>query len=352
MKKQWLRVGDAPLWSFVAQRLATMYPFSDVLITLPPEEVEYARNFTDFRVMAGGKTRSESVMNAIKACGSTYVLISDAARTCIDESVLKRVLEGMGKYDCIVPYLGVNDTVFYVDGYLKRDEVKLIQTPQLSRREMLLAALQKGEFTDESSAILHAGGSVGFVEGSRRSLKLTKQSDLKDLACLKPPMDEIRTGIGIDSHRFCDGDFLMFGGVKLDADKGFLAHSDGDVLIHSVIDAILGAMGGGDIGMLFPDSDAQYKDIDSAVLLQKTVSFTRSVGYELVNIDVTVVAETPKLAPKKAEIKESLAQILKLPKDRVNIKATTAEKMGALGRKEGVAVHSIANLKFFDWSNI
>lgn len=352
VKKQWLRTGDQPLWCFVTQRLAAMYPFDSILVVLPPEELEYARQFTDFTLVAGGKTRSESVQNVISACESDYVLVSDAARACIEEAVLKRVLEAMGQYDCVVPYLGVNDTVFYQEGYLERGAVKLVQTPQLSRREILLQALRQGEFTDESSAILNAGGSVGFVEGSAASLKLTKQSDLKNLTCLQSPNSDTRVGIGIDSHRFCEGGFLMFGGVKIESDRGFLAHSDGDVLIHSVIDALLGAIGGGDIGMLFPDSDKQYEGIDSTVLLQKVVAFARSVGHELINIDTTIVAETPKLAPHKTAIKIKLAKMLGIAQDRVNIKATTAEKMGALGRQEGVMVYTVVNVKFFDWTRI
>ena len=139
------------------------------------------------------------------------------------------------------------------------------------------------------------------------------------------------------------------GGIKLPVDYGFKAHSDGDVLIHSVIDALLGAAGAGDIGEFFPDTDAQYKGIDSKVLLNQIVEFIYNVGYEIVNIDLTIIAQKPKINPHKQEIKSSIAKLLGIEKQFVNIKATTAEKMGFIGRSEGVAVQSIATLKYYNW---
>ena len=142
---------------------------------------------------------------------------------------------------------------------------------------------------------------------------------------------------------------MFLGGIKLPYEYGFKAHSDGDVLIHSLIDALLGAAGAGDIGEFFPDTDDTYKGIDSKILLEKIVNFIYSVGYEIVNIDLTIIAQKPKINPFKNDIKSSISKLLNLPKQFINIKATTAEKLGFIGREEGVAVQSIANLKYYNW---
>jgi len=142
---------------------------------------------------------------------------------------------------------------------------------------------------------------------------------------------------------------MFLGGVEIDSSFGFKAHSDGDVLIHSIIDALLGACGAGDIGEFFPDTDIEYKGVDSKILLAKIVSFVKNVGYVIVNIDVTIVAQVPKINPYKTEIKKSLASLLGLPLYKVNIKATTGEELGFVGRKEGVMVQSVANVKYYDW---
>jgi 2-C-methyl-D-erythritol 4-phosphate cytidylyltransferase/2-C-methyl-D-erythritol 2,4-cyclodiphosphate synthase len=142
---------------------------------------------------------------------------------------------------------------------------------------------------------------------------------------------------------------MYLGGIKLPYEYGFKAHSDGDVLIHSVIDALLGAAGAGDIGEFFPDTDPKYKGVDSKILLDKIVSFINNVGYEIVNVDVIIIAQIPKINPFKNEIKNAMAKLLKIEKQFINIKATTAEKMGFIGRKEGVAVQSLATLKYYNW---
>jgi 2-C-methyl-D-erythritol 4-phosphate cytidylyltransferase/2-C-methyl-D-erythritol 2,4-cyclodiphosphate synthase len=143
---------------------------------------------------------------------------------------------------------------------------------------------------------------------------------------------------------------MFLGGVNIDSSFGFKAHSDGDILIHSIIDALLGACGAGDIGEFFPDTDKKYKNADSKLLLKYIVEFINNVGFEIVNIDLTILAEVPKINPYKIQIKTTMAKLLNIPKYKINIKATTSEKMGFIGRKEGVAVLSTANLKYYDWT--
>ncbi|MGB0989750.1 bifunctional 2-C-methyl-D-erythritol 4-phosphate cytidylyltransferase/2-C-methyl-D-erythritol 2,4-cyclodiphosphate synthase [Halarcobacter sp.] len=351
-KKQWLRIDNQPLWLFVTKRLDNLYKFNKVIITSSKDELNYMQNFSDdYEFVAGGDTRQQSMKNSLENVDSEYVMVTDVARACIPENVITSLIDSKEKADCIVPTLKVSDTVIYNEETINRDNVKLIQTPQLSKTTVLKAALEtEEEFTDDSSAIKANGGSVFYVEGSIKSKKLTFGDDLKELSCLKAPSQNFFTGTGYDIHPFEENKKMYLGGINIDVPYGFKAHSDGDVLIHSVIDALLGACGAGDIGEFFPDTDQEFKDIDSKILLQEIVKFIYNVGYEIVNVDLTIIAQQPKINPYKNEIKKTIASLLNLEKQFVNIKATTAEKLGFIGRKEGVAVQSIATLKYYDWT--
>lgn len=351
-KKQWLRVEDSPLWLFVTNRLNTFFTFKKIIIAAHPNELEYMKNFTDeFTFVKGGKSRQDSMKNALHNVDTKYVMVTDVARTCIPKKVIQDLIASKDEADCIVPALAVSDTVVYENHTINREEVKLIQTPQLSKTDILKNALKTSlEFTDDSSAIKDMGGSIKYIEGSIKSKKLTLDKDLLEVDCLKKPSNNFFTGTGFDIHPFEEGKKMVLGGVKIDIPYGFKAHSDGDVLIHSLIDALLGAAGAGDIGEFFPDTSDEYKNIDSTILLKKIVEFIYSVGYEIVNVDLTIVAQKPKINPYKQEIKTTIAKLLNLRKQFVNIKATTAEKLGFIGRQEGVAVQSIATLKYYDWT--
>lgn len=350
-KKQWLRVENEPLWLNVTKRLASFAEFHKVIVTSSYEELNYMKNFSDdFYFIQGGETRQNSILNALQFVTTKYVMITDVARACVPQNVIINLIEEMKNGDCIVPILSVIDTVVYKDETIDRSNVKLIQTPQLSNTQILKNALDtKIEFTDESSAIKKIGGKIKYIQGCSSSKKLTLGDELDELNCLKAPSNNFFTGIGFDIHAFEEKKEMYLGGVKLPYNYGFKAHSDGDVLIHSVIDALLGACGAGDIGEFFPDSDETYKNIDSKLLLEKIVTFIYNVGYEIVNIDLTIIAQKPKINPYKNEIKASMAKLLKIEKQFINIKATTAEKLGFIGREEGVGVQSIATLKYYDW---
>jgi len=351
-KKQWLRIEHKPLWLYVTNRLKNIIPFDQIIVVSHENEIDYMKNFTDdVTFVVGGNTRQQSMKNALDNVTSDYVMVTDVARACIPEDIIINLVENKNNADCIVPALSVSDTVVYDKETIDRDQVKLIQTPQLSNSEVLKNALNTDvEFTDDSGAIKSIGGSIKYIQGSLKSKKLTFGEDIKGLSCLKPPSKVCFTGTGFDIHPFEDNKQMFLGGVKIeDIDYGFKAHSDGDVLIHSLIDAILGAIGAGDIGEFFPDTDNKYKNIDSKVLLEEIITFVYNVGYELVNIDLTIIAQQPKVNPYKQQIKECLSKLLKLEKQFINIKATTAEKLGFIGRKEGVAVQSSATLKYYDW---
>jgi len=308
-------------------------------------------NFSDdFTYVTGGNTRQESIKNSLAQVDSEYVMVTDVARSCIPQSVIENLLNEKDNADCIVPVLNVSDTVIYNEETINRDNVKLIQTPQLSRTSVLKDALKTDvEYTDDSSAVKAMNGKIKYVEGSVESKKLTFGDELKEIPCLQAPSKNFFTGQGIDIHQFEDDKKMYLGGVEIPCDYGFKAHSDGDVLLHSVIDALLGAIGAGDIGEFFPDTDPKYKGADSKLLMEEIVSFVYNVGYEIVNVDLTILAQQPKINPHKKEIKTMLSKLLGIEKQFINIKATTGEKMGFVGRKEGVAVQSIATLKYYNW---
>ena len=350
-KKQWLRIKNQPLWLNVANRLNTNFPFKEIIIVSTPIELNYMKNFNDdFKYINGGNTRQQSLKNALQIVTSSKVMVTDVARSCVPFEVIDRLLEAKDDADCIVPVLEVSDTVVYENETINRDNVKLVQTPQLSDTNKLKIALDTStEFTDDSSAIKANGGFIKYVKGHLESKKLTFGNELKDINCLNAPSKNFFTGFGYDVHAFEENKEMYLGGVKIPVEYGFKAHSDGDVLIHSIIDSILGAIGAGDIGEFFPDNDERYKGADSKLLLKEIIEFTYNVGYEIVNIDTLIVAQQPKVNPYKMQIKASLSSIINIPKQFINIKATTSEKMGFIGRKEGVAVHSVATLKYYNW---
>ena len=351
-KKQWLRVGDDPLWLNVTNRLSSYADFTKTIVVAHQNELEYMKNFNDqFLFVAGGSTRQESLKNALQNVTTNYVMISDVARSCVPEHIITNLLLHKEKAACIVPCLKVSDTVVYEENTIQRDQVKLIQTPQLSRTDILKKALETtNEFTDDSSAVKTLGESVYYIDGALEADKLTFATDIQKLSCLQAPSKDFFTGFGIDIHQFEKHKPMFLGGVNIESSFGFKAHSDGDVLIHSVIDAILGAAGAGDIGEFFPDTDKKYKGADSKELLEYIVKFINDVGYEIVNIDLTILAEVPKINPYKQQIKSSLSKLINIPQQKLNIKATTSEKMGFVGRKEGVTVYSVATLKYYDWT--
>jgi len=351
VKKQWLRINHQPLWQFVAHKLQNTQLFSKIIITSSSDDIEFMKNYADYTFVEGSSSRQKSLQNALKEIDTKYVLVSDIARSCISEEFLETIISKKSSSDCIVPYLKVTDTIVYENETINRDEVKRIQTPQLSHTSVLKDALNTDiEYTDESSAIVAYGGKREFILGDEDAHKITYISDLNKIPCLSAPSSDTLSGNGFDVHAFDDKGVMWLGGVKIESEYGFKAHSDGDVAIHSLIDALLGAAGMGDIGMMFPDNDDTYKGIDSKELLKKVVTKIYNFGFIIINVDLTIAAEKPRVGKYKLEMRRTLAEILGIDTSRVNVKATTTEKLGFIGRGEGVGVIANANLKYFDWT--
>ena len=353
VKKQWLRINHEPLWNFVANSFKTTHLFKNIIITSSLDDIDFMKNYASYTFVEGSDTRQNSLNNALEEVNTEFVLVSDIARACISEDFLNKIILQKDSADCIVPYLKVSDTIVYENQTIDRDKVKRIQTPQLSKTKVLKQALKSDEdFTDESSAIVAFGGSRAFILGQEDAHKITFAKDLNQLPCLNPPSNDTLSGTGFDVHAFDDKGDMYLGGVLIESDFGFKAHSDGDVAIHALIDALLGAAGMGDIGMMFPDNDNTYKGIDSKELLKRVVEKIYHFGFVIVNVDVTIAAQKPKIGKYKLQMRDTLAQILNIDMARVNIKATTTEKLGFIGRGEGVGVIANANLKYFDWTKI
>ena len=353
IKKQWLRVKDEPLWYFVAKKLQETQLFCKIIITSSSDDISFMKNYADYTFVEGGNSRQNSLKYALDEVQSDFVLVSDIARACIDIDFLKEIISKKGDAECIVPYLKVTDTIVYEDKTVDREKIKRIQTPQLSKTSILKKALQtKEEFTDESSAIVAYGGTRKFIPGRENAHKITYLKDLNKIPCLNPPSKEILSGNGFDVHAFDPANKMYLGGIEIESDFGFKAHSDGDVAIHALIDALLGAAGMGDIGMMFPDTSEEYKGIDSKKLLKKVVTKLNNFGYVIINVDITIAAQKPRIGTYKLEMRRTLAKILNINSSKVNVKATTTEKLGFIGRGEGAGVIANANLRYFDWTNL
>ncbi len=353
VKKQWLYTGDIPLWLHVAEHFDNIADFAQIIIVSSAEDITLMKSFADYACVVGGDSRQASLNNALQHVTSEYVLVSDIARCCVPQDMIERILTAKEKGSCIVPALPVTDTLYLGNSPIDREQVKIIQTPQLSVTKTLKEALRTEQlFTDDSSAVASMGEKVHFVEGSVHAHKLTTIADLQKLSCIQAPSTKTLTGFGLDIHPFEENKEMFLCGVKIDVDYGFKAHSDGDVAIHALIDALLGAAGMGDIGELYPDTDESYAGVDSKKLLADTVNKLKTHGFEIGNIDLTILAQAPRILPYKEEMRKTVASLLGIRQNFVNIKATTAEKLGFVGRKEGVTVHAVANLTYFNWKNL
>ncbi|EAJ7556989.1 bifunctional 2-C-methyl-D-erythritol 4-phosphate cytidylyltransferase/2-C-methyl-D-erythritol 2,4-cyclodiphosphate synthase [Campylobacter jejuni] len=351
VKKQFLRLGNDPLWLYAAKNLSSFYPFKKIVVT--SSNISYMKKFTkNYEFIEGGDTRAESLKKALELIDSEFVMVSDVARVLVSKNLFDRLIENLDKADCITPALKVADTTLFDNEALQREKIKLIQTPQISKTKLLKKALDQNlEFTDDSTAIAAMGGKIWFVEGEENARKLTFKEDLKKLD-LPTPSFEIFTGNGFDVHEFGENRPLLLAGVQIHPTMGLKAHSDGDVLAHSLTDAILGAAGLGDIGELYPDTDMKFKNANSMELLKQAYDKVREVGFELINIDICVMAQSPKLKDFKQAMQSNITHTLDLDEFRINVKATTTEKLGFIGRKEGMAVLSSVNLKYFDWTRL
>ncbi|WP_370821602.1 2-C-methyl-D-erythritol 4-phosphate cytidylyltransferase [Acidaminococcus massiliensis] len=314
-----------------------------------------------WQIVTGGKERQDSVASGMAALPAhcRYVAVHDGARPFAAPDLFLKVWEKAretGAAIAAVPCkdtIKVDDTRGCVDRTLDRSRLWAVQTPQIFRRELLeeglaLARERSLAVTDDASLAEALGQPVALVRGSYDNRKITTPEDLAWAEALVERKEEkkmeFRIGSGYDVHRLVSGRPLILCGVKVPWDKGLDGHSDADVALHALMDALLGAAGMGDIGRLFPDTDDAYLGADSRKLLAAVLAKIRAAGWQVNNVDVTIIAQRPKLAPYEPAMLENLLADLKLPRDAVNVKATTTEKLGFAGRGEGIAAEAVASL--------
>lgn len=311
--------------------------------------------------VVGGATRQESGRLGLDQLAAApggppdLVLIHDAARPLVDEATISRVIATLAEAEAALVAVPVVDTLKrgeggYCTGTVDRAGLWRAQTPQGFRFAAIHAAHRRfagAGLTDDTAVAEAAGIPVALVPGSDDNLKITTPDDLVRAMRLitPPPLDDIRTGTGFDAHRFAPGTQVIMCGVAIPHDQGLDGHSDADVALHAVTDAILGALGDGDIGSHFPPSDPQWRGADSARFLQHAASLVAARGGRIAHVDVTIICERPKVGPHRAAMKERLAAILGLVPDRVSVKATTTERMGFTGRGEGIAAQAAATIR-------
>ena len=313
----------------------------------------------------GGATRQESVhagLEAIAPQKPDIVLIHDAARPFVSQALISRAIEAVARTGAAIPAIAVADTIKLVtasgdiEATPERARLRIAQTPQVFRFEAILDAHRRAardkrtDFTDDAALAEWAGLTVATFEGDVANMKLTTPKDfVREEARLASLLGDIRTGTGYDVHAFGAGDHVMICGIHVPHTKGFLAHSDGDVGLHALVDAILGALADGDIGSHFPPSDMKWKGASSDQFLKYAVERVTARGGRIANLEVTLICERPKIGPLRDQMRARIAGISGVNISRVAVKATTSEKLGFTGREEGIAATASATIRL-PWS--
>ena len=364
--KQFLFLGGRPVLQRSVDAFVLSDRIADVVVALPRDLVDdvpdYLRGCAKpVEVVEGGGRRQDSVANAFArvAGRSDVVVIHDAARPLVSADLIRRTVDAAVEYGAAIAALPATDTVKRGDAggiiveTLPRGEIFLAQTPQAFRvgvlRDALVLASRSADATDEAALAEQAGHRVRLVDGDPRNLKITDAADLEMAerlinAPVRSPVDAttLRIGNGYDLHRLVSGRRLILGGVIIPFEKGLDGHSDSDAVCHAVTDAILGAAAAGDIGRHFPDTDAAWKDADSLALLGRAARIVVGAGFSVVNVDVVVIAERPKLAPYIDVMRANLARVLGVAADRVSVKGKTNEGVDSTGAGASIAVHAVA----------
>ena len=296
--------------------------------------------------VVGGATRRQSVRSGLEALdGAERVLIHDAARPFLPASMIDRLLDALEANDGAVPGLPVVDSLIRGGETVPRGDLVRVQTPQAFRFEAIRrahAAWTGGEAGDDAEIARAAGLSVAIVEGDPALEKLTYEADFLRVEAARLVS---RTGMGFDVHAFAAGEELWLAGVRIPHDKGLRGHSDADVVLHALTDAILGALAAGDIGDHFPATDPQWRGAPSSLFLKAARDLVERAGGRIDHVDVTIVCEAPRIGPHRQAMRERIAGLLRLPAGRISIKATTTERLGFTGRGEGIAAQAVASVR-------
>ena len=359
MPKQYTQLDGAPVLRHTVMAFLSQPKIDHVRVVIHPDDMDLYEAATEGLGLKtpifGGEERQDSVrlgLQQIADDAPDFVLIHDGARPYISADVISRVLDALGSAAGAIPTLPLTDTIKRViDGKIVATEARFelwrAQTPQGFRYSDILNAHLKltGQSLTDDAAICEAVGlTVVRVDGDDKNVKITTLSDIQ-ASDNGEIFKETRSGIGFDVHRFADGDHVMLCGVKIAHTHSLEGHSDADVALHALTDALLGAVGEDDIGHFFPPSDEQWRGVASDQFVSHAVKLIDSKGGRIVNVDITMMCEAPKVGPYRLLMRERVATILKVSPSRVNVKATTTEKLGFTGRGEGIAAQAIANVE-------
>ncbi len=367
--KQYCTLNGEPVLRRTLRAFSSHPGIDAVQPVIHPDDLELFRVAADGVAVRepvwGGATRQDSVRLGLEHIAETkpdQVLVHDAARPFVSSTIISSVLEALRTHAGAIPALAVTDTLKravteasggldIISATVPRDGLWRAQTPQGFRFTELLEAHRKasGEaLTDDAAVAERHGLSIAIVNGSEQNVKITTTDDL-DKAQSRDW--RFQTGMGFDVHAFGDGDHVFLCGHRIDHDRGLIGHSDADVGLHALTDAILGAIGAGDIGDHFPPSDPRWKGAPSDKFLAHAAALVAQQGGEIVNVDVTLICERPKIGPHRDAMRRRLSEILDIDQGRVSIKATTTERLGFTGRGEGIAAQAITSLRLCDGSN-
>lgn len=369
LPKQYREIGGEPVIRPALAAFLNHPQIGAVQAVIHPQDAEVFRAATAglkklLPPVCGGATRQASVRAGLEAFATSapaIVLIHDAARPFLTAALIGRAIVSARQNGAAVPAIAIADTVKKIDAdarvteTLDRNYLRMVQTPQAFVFDLIMAAHRRAaaagrdDFSDDAALVEWAGHRVSVFEGEAGNVKLTTNDDFARAENLRSALADVRTGNGFDVHAFADGDHVMLGGVRIPHSRGVTGHSDADVALHALVDAILGALAEGDIGQHFPPSDPQWKGASSDRFLAFACDRVRARGGVIANLDVTIVCEAPRVSPHRDAMRARIAAIAGVSLSRVAVKATTSEKLGFTGRGEGIVAMATATVRL-PWS--
>ncbi len=364
--KQYLLLAEVPILVRTVRSFRHNRFIESIIVVVPADRqqmtrdllVEYGLADPAVQVTAGGRRRQDSVLAGLNLLDDStdIVLVHDGARPLVSDELISRCYHGAVRHGAVIAAVPVKDTLkrlasdSTVSATVDRKDLWQAQTPQAARCRLLKRAyglIGDREVTDEASILESAGIPVTIVQGSETNIKITRPEDLEVAEKMLGTAGsrQSRIGHGFDAHRLVSDRKLVLGGLVIPHDLGLAGHSDADVVTHALCDAVLGALGEGDIGRHFPDTDDRYRGVYSVFLLEQVMTLARSKGFSLGNADITLICQAPRIAPFIEKMTEKLAQACGVRPQRVNVKATTTEGMGYTGRREGISCHAVVFLE-------
>ena len=359
LPKQYLKIDGIPILAKTIQRFHEVDIIDEVIVVISQKHQKYFDKFIlpiiqkEVVIILGGKTRRESVYEGLKHTDlEDLVLIHDGARPFITYELIIKIINGVKHFGAAAPGMKVTDSIWeknnkVISGVQNRDNFLKAQTPQGFFTKDIIKNYEKvkKEPSDDVELAVNNGLRVRIVEGDEKNIKITTMNDIENINSTSKSFLKIRTGIGYDVHAFEAGNELILCGLKIPFNKSLKGHSDADVVMHAITDAIYGAIAEGDIGTWFPPNDIKWKNSNSEVFLKHANSLLTKKGYVISNLDCTIICEEPKIQPYTQKMRINMENILQITKDRISIKATTTEKLGFTGRKEGIAAQAIITVQ-------